>query len=178
MRNLLYIVMSPAITPPTRRTKPIGLWPTRLDSALVGAVTRTTVPSTIDTLLKTMSLVQVSIQREDINRTSQIDAKTYKLVLLIRCLDFLHRLRQVGKTAFGVAVKHAGDRFEEQRVFQPGEPFALTAFEHHYGLGPVHPDDGHAGNGALGMVPRLGVDHTMKPGQHCTARSRDSGAQQ
>src|SRR5579859_7473388 len=58
----------------------------------------------------------------------------------------LDRLDQVCQAAFGVAIEHAGDGFEEERIFQTGKALAFAALEHHHGLCLIDFYDGHTGD--------------------------------
>lgn len=79
-------------------------------------------------------------------------------------MRILHCLRSKGELTeggFGVPVEHACVGFVEERIFDAGEPFAFATLEDNDGRSAVDFEDGHAVDGAVGIVARVGVDHVV-----------------
>ena len=82
----------------------------------------------------------------------------------MNCSGVLDGLDEFGQGVFRVAVEHAGDGFEEERVLQAAEAAAGAALEDDDELGAeVHFEDRHAGNRALRVIAALGLTTSFAP---------------
>src|SRR5690242_21728766 len=79
-----------------------------------------------------------------------------------RRLRLLYRLHEPRQRVFRIAVKHACDRLEKQRVLETGKAFALTTLQHHHRLRAIDFEDRHAGDWARRIVTRVGVHNVVR----------------
>ena len=74
---------------------------------------------------------------------------------------------QFRQRILGIAVKHSRDWFEEERIFETGEAFALSAFEDNDGFRVINFENWHAGDGAARIVARIGIDNIVRADDDC-----------
>src|ERR1043165_2939271 len=78
-----------------------------------------------------------------------------------RRLRLLYRLHEPRQRVFRIAVKHACDRLEKQRVLEPGKAFALAALQHHHRLRSIDFENRHARDWAAWIVARVRIHNVV-----------------